>query len=121
VAVLGLAFKPNTDDVRDSPALDIIRCLLERGATIRAHDPVARCNAERALDGLDVTLCADPYEAAQAAEAILIATGWDDYRGLDLPRLAEAMKEPVMVDGVNLYDSETARDAGFRYAGVGRG
>jgi len=121
VAVLGLAFKPNTDDVRDSPSLDIIRCLLERGASIRAHDPVALCNAERALDGLDVALCTDPYQAAEGAEAILIATGWDDYRGLDLPRLAEAMKDAVMVDGVNLYDPATAQAAGLRYTGVGRG
>lgn len=121
VAVLGVAFKPNTDDVRDSPAIAIIRRLSERGASIRAHDPVARTNGEREMVGLDVTFRDDPYEAAKDAEAILVATAWDDYRGLDLARLAQGMRHPVMVDGVNLYDPDLAESAGFQYTGVGRG
>jgi UDPglucose 6-dehydrogenase len=121
VAVLGLAFKPNTDDVRNSPSVEIIRLLLERGASIRSHDPVALENAAAALRGLDVALCADPYLAVEGADAVLVATGWSDYRGLDLPRLAAAMRDAVMVDGVNLFEADLAREAGFRYTGVGQG
>jgi UDPglucose 6-dehydrogenase len=120
VAVLGLAFKPNTDDVRDAPALELIRLLLDRGAHIHAHDPVAVANARRALAGLDVEFMDNPYDAVAGTDAVVLATEWDDYYTLDLPRLAAAMKQPVLIDGRNHLVPGLARDAGFAYYGVGR-
>lgn len=120
VGVLGLAFKPGTDDVRDSPALDVVRILVERGAHVRVHDPVALDNARRALDGLEVEFFQDPYTLAAGAEALVLATDWPEYRHLDLTRLAANMRTPVLVDGRNLFDPEEARQAGWTYLGVGR-
>jgi len=120
VGVLGLAFKPGTDDVRESPALDVVRILVERGAHVRAHDPVALDKARRTLEGLDVEFFQDPYHLALGAEALVLATDWPEYRHLDLPRLAEMMNTPVLVDGRNLFDPTEARRAGWTYLGVGR-
>jgi len=120
IGVLGLAFKPGTDDVRESPALDVIRILCERGAHVRAHDPVALENARRALTGLEVEFFSDPYVLAEGAEALLLVTDWPEYRRLDLVRLAKLMHTPVLLDGRNLFDPTEARQAGFLYIGVGR-
>ncbi len=120
VGVLGLAFKPNTDDVRDAPALELIRMLLDRGSHVRAHDPVAIPNARQALAGLDVEFLDDPYAAAARTDALVLCTEWDDYYTLDLPRLAAAMKSPVLIDARNHLVPGLARDAGFAYYGVGR-
>ena len=120
IGVLGLAFKPGTDDVRESPALDVIRILCERGAHVRAHDPVALGKARCALNGLEVEFFSDPYALAEGAEALLLATDWPEYRRLDLDRLARLMRTPVLLDGRNVFDPNEARRAGFLYLGVGR-
>ena len=120
VGVLGLSFKPDTDDVREAPALAVIHGLVERGAHVRAHDPLALKQAQSALQDVDVEFFADPYELARDADALLITTEWSQYRDLDLPRLAALMRTPVLVDGRNIYDAATAQQAGFQYAGIGR-
>lgn len=120
IGILGLAFKAGTDDVRDSPAIDIIRKLVERGAHVRAHDPVAMDNARVVLKDLEVDFVDDPYDLAQGCDGLVLATEWDVYRRLDLDKLAAAMRLPVLVDGRNIFDPEEARRAGFTYAGIGR-
>ncbi|MBC7078977.1 MAG: UDP-glucose/GDP-mannose dehydrogenase family protein [Methanothrix sp.] len=120
VGVMGIAFKPGTDDIRDAPSLDIMRLLARRGARVRAHDPAAMANARSVLDGLDVELCDDPYLMADGADALLLVTEWPEYKELDLNRIAGTMRTPVFLDGRNLMDSERARRAGFIYMGVGR-
>lgn len=120
ITVLGLAFKPNTDDVRDSPAIDIIRILVDRGAHVHAHDPVALNNARKYAGDLEVEYIDCPYQASEGADAILIATEWDEYRHLDLGRLAGIMKQPVLVDGRNMLRPDDALAAGFVYQGVGK-
>lgn len=120
IGVLGLAFKPNTDDVREAPALDIIRLLVERGAHVRAHDPVAIPNAKKALDGLNVEFLDDPYKVVEGADGLVLVTEWEMYRKLDLRRLAGVMKHAVLVDGRNVFSPSEARAAGFEYMGVGR-
>ncbi|MBC7294512.1 MAG: UDP-glucose/GDP-mannose dehydrogenase family protein [Thermoleophilia bacterium] len=120
VGVLGLAFKPGTDDVRESPALEVVRILVERGAHVRVHDPVALDNARQALHGLDVEFCVDPYVLASGAEALVLATEWPAYRALDFAHLAQVMRTPVLLDGRNFLDPKEATAAGFKYLGVGR-
>jgi UDPglucose 6-dehydrogenase len=120
VAVLGLAFKPNTDDVRDAPALRIIRRLIERGASIRAHDPVAN-EAARAGLGPCVAFFDDMYGAVAGCDAVLVATEWSQFRTIDLERCAELMRGDLVVDGRNVYDPADVRAANLRYVGVGRG
>ncbi len=118
LAVLGLSFKPNTDDVRDSPAIELIRKVQERGSHVRCFDPQAMENARRELK--DVTFCEDPYDAAKGAQALILATEWNEFRKLDLERLRELLLDPVIVDLRNVYEPERMRRAGFRYVGVGR-
>lgn len=120
IGILGLAFKPGTDDVRESPSLDIIRLLLEREAHVRAHDPVATGNARKALGNAEVEFIEDPYELANGADALIVATAWPKYRSLDLTRLASLMRTPVLLDGRNLFNPREARAAGFIYLGTGR-
>lgn len=120
ICVLGIAFKPDTDDVRDSPAVDVIRTLLELGAHVRAHDPVALTNARTELGALEVDLVDDPYLAADGADAIVLATEWAQYRDLDFARLAAAMRQPLLFDGRNLFNPEQVRTHGFEYLAVGR-
>ena len=119
VAVLGLTFKPNTDDMRDSPALDIVPALMEMGASVRVHDPEGMDEAKKHLDG--ITYCDGPYHAVEGADACVILTEWNAYRALDLTRLKETMGAPVLVDLRNVYDPATVRALGFTYASVGRG
>jgi len=118
VAVLGLSFKPETDDMRDAPSLDIVRGLQARGVTVRAYDPVAMPNAEALLP--DMTLCKGAYEACEGAHALVIVTEWNQFRMLDLGRLRELLAEPVIVDLRNIYEPGPVRRAGFAYVGVGR-
>jgi UDPglucose 6-dehydrogenase len=119
IAVLGLAFKPNTDDMREAPSIPLINGLVERGATVSAYDPVARHQAEQALTGID--FADSPYAAADAADALVIVTEWDEFRALDLEKIAAAMRGKVLVDLRNVYDREDAEEAGLTYHGVGRG
>lgn len=118
VAVLGLAFKEGTDDLRESPAISVIDMLEERGATVHAHDPQAMENAARKLPHL--ALFPSPYAAAAGADAVLICTPWQEYRALDLARLRDAMRGDLLMDGRNLLDPALAAAAGFRYEGIGR-
>lgn len=118
LAVLGLAFKPNTDDIREAPAVDIIRGLLQRGARIRAYDPAAMANAARVLP--EAEYCKDTYDAAAGADAVVLATEWNQFRNLDLARLKTALRQPVFVDLRNVYEPRRMREQGFRYTGVGR-
>jgi UDPglucose 6-dehydrogenase len=118
VAVLGLAFKPNTDDTRDSPAIPLIKELQDLGANVRAYDPAGMEQAKSQLP--EVTYCGGAYAAAEGAEALVIATEWEQFRALDLARLKSIMARPVVVDLRNIYRVEEMRRAGFRYVAVGR-
>jgi len=118
VAVLGLSFKPETDDMRDAPSLDIIRALLARGASVRAFDPVAMPNAARELPS--ITYCKNEYEACENADALVLVTEWNQFRMLDLARVKSLLRTPVLVDLRNVYDPAALRRAGFRYDSVGR-
>ncbi|MHB0870306.1 MAG: UDP-glucose dehydrogenase family protein [Chloroflexota bacterium] len=120
IGVLGLAFKPNTDDMRDAPAIGIIRLLHSQGARVRAYDPVARNVAERLLHG-QVTLCDSAYEAAAEADAVVVVTEWNEFRQLDMAALRESMRHPVLVDGRNMFEPARMRELGFVYVGIGRG
>ena len=123
IAVLGLAFKPNTDDIRESPALFVCRELARQGADIRAFDPVAATAAASALSdvGGAVTFARDAYEAATGADALVIMTEWNEFRGLDLQRLHTLMASPLIVDARNVLDPEQTRALGFLYTCSGRG
>lgn len=119
VAVLGLAFKGETDDLRESPAVPIVAGLIERGATVRAYDPAAMSGAKSMLPE-SVVYCRDAYDAARGADGVVIATEWNQFRALELERLKELAKRPLLVDLRNLYDPERVAAAGFRYVSVGR-
>jgi UDPglucose 6-dehydrogenase len=120
IVVMGLAFKPDTDDVRESAAMDIVRLLVERGAVVRAHDPVGLDNARPELDALGVESGQDVYELTKGADALLLATEWSQYATLDLRRLAGEMRTKVLVDARNFFRAADARSAGLEYFGVGR-
>lgn len=119
VALLGLAFKPNTDDLRDAPSLDVARLLTRRGARVRAYDPAIQDTSR--LAGTGIRLSKGPYEAAQGADAVILITEWDEFKHLDLDRLRRSMRQSVFVDGRNLFDPSEMRALGFVYRGVGRG
>src|SRR5437867_5144161 len=118
VAVLGLSYKPGTDDVRFSPALEVARRLLSLEAEVIGHDPLANANAKTELPQLHVV--DDPYEAVRGADCLVVCTGWDDYRRLDLDRIRSLMASPVVVDGRNLFDPDRMRSAGVSYYPTGR-
>ena len=119
VALLGLAFKPNTDDMRDAPSLPLVKSLLEQGATISAYDPVAVDNARKLLPGVE--FAKNAYAAAKDADALVVVTEWDEFRGLDLDRFASIMRGKLIVDLRNVYNRAEAEEAGFDYVGLGRG
>jgi UDPglucose 6-dehydrogenase len=118
IGILGLTFKPNTDDMRDAPSISIITALQDAGAIVRAHDPEGVEQARLVLD--DVTYMDSPYEAATDADALVIVTEWDAFRALDLKRIRSVMRQPVMVDLRNIYRPEEMAALGFRYSSVGR-
>ncbi|MDX1389119.1 MAG: UDP binding domain-containing protein, partial [Acidobacteriota bacterium] len=119
VALLGLSFKPNTDDLRESPAMTILDGLREQGARVRAYDPVAM-EAAKQTGRDDVVFCEDEYDAARGADAVVVATEWNQFRGLDAERLAGLLNQRIIVDLRNVCDPQTILDAGFDYHGVGR-
>ncbi len=119
IVLLGLAFKPNTDDMRDAPSIDVAHSLLEAGADVYAYDPIAMDNASRLLPA--VKMCQTPYEAAQDADALVVVTDWNEFKQLDLARIRQSMRTPVVYDGRNIYDPARMRELGFIYRGVGRG
>ena len=118
IGVLGLTFKPNTDDMRDAPSLDIIPALQAAGATITAFDPEGEREARHLLQ--DVDFAAEPYAVAQGADAVVIITEWDQFRALDLDRLKGDMAAPVLIDLRNIYRPDDVRRQGFEYTSVGR-
>ena len=118
VALLGLTFKPNTDDMRDAPAIAIAQALADAGVTVRAHDPEGMEAARKIMPDLDYVT--DPYEAARGADAVVIVTEWDAYRALDLKRLKQLLVRPVMVDLRNIYRRADMEGAGFTYTAIGR-
>ncbi len=118
VALLGLTFKPNTDDMRDAPSLDVAPALMAAGATVQAFDPEGMHEASKLLDG--VVFRDGPYEAVEGADAVVILTEWDQFRALDLDRVKLLLKQPVMVDLRNVYRPDDMRARGFRYSSIGR-
>ncbi len=120
VAVWGLAFKPETDDMRESPAIPLIERILAAGGVVRAHDPKA-LEVARSLFGTRVTYARDAYEAVEGADALVIVTEWLLYRNLDLDRVRSLLRRPVVIDGRNLFDPQRMRALGFTYRGLGRG
>lgn len=120
IGVLGLSFKPNTDDVRESPAIDIIRILLDHGAKVRAHDPLAMENAKNVVQSENVEFCSDIYELVDGLDALILATEWPDYEKIDFTRLSRLMRNRIILDGRNMFDKEELERLGFLYRGVGR-
>lgn len=120
IAVLGLSFKPETDDVRNSIAVDIVRQLVKMGTKVRAFDPQAMAKAKQELTGSEVSYCKSAYDAAKGSDCLLVMTEWNDFSGLDLGKLKKLMNQPVIVDGRNIFDPKKARSAGFTYSCVGR-
>ncbi len=118
IGILGLAFKQNTDDIRKSPAIDIIKLLLKESVYIRCFDPLAMENTKKILSNL--TYCQDEYETAQGSDALVIATEWNQFRNLDLLKIKKLLKSPVLIDLRNLYEPNQVRELGFIYKGVGR-
>lgn len=119
VTILGLAFKPNTDDMREAPAVEIIHLLQNEGAFVKAFDPVAMGKAKEMLP--DVTFCEDAYEAAEGSDALVIVTEWNEFKHLDMARIKVSMAEPVLMDGRNIYEPRNMEELGFIYRGIGRG
>ncbi len=116
--MLGLAFKPETDDMRDSPAIPIIQGLQKRGAAIRAYDPQAMENCRSIFE--NVTYCEDAYATVEGADVLVIATEWNEFRALRLGRIRQALRQPVIVDLRNVYDPARMKAEGFCYTSVGR-
>ncbi len=120
IGIMGLAFKPDTDDLRDAPSLDIAERLLELGARVKAYDPAAMNGCRKQRPDLKIHYCESVGELARESDALVVVTEWREFRRLDLPELARVMANPILVDGRNIFDPEAAIAAGFVYAGVGR-
>jgi len=120
IALLGLSFKPNTDDIRDAPSLSIMKTLLREGAKLRVYDPVVKGSADPAQRSKLITNCRDSYDAAKDAHALVIVTEWNQFRNLDLDRLKRLLKEPFFFDLRNIYEPQKLREKGFKYFCVGR-
>lgn len=118
IAILGLSFKPNTDDMREAPSIYLINKLLKEGATIRAYDPASMENARKIFP--EITFCKDSYDAVKGADAIVIVTEWNQFRNLDLAKIKRLMRQPLFFDLRNIYDPEKMRSFGFKYFSIGR-
>lgn len=118
IGVLGLSFKPNTDDIREAPAIELIHLLENEGAIVQSYDPQAMENAKSSLP--NIRFCNSPYEVAQNADALVLATEWNEFKQLDFERIAQLMRGKVILDGRNLWDPDRMREMGFAYYGVGR-
>jgi UDPglucose 6-dehydrogenase len=119
IGLLGLAFKENTDDIRESPALAIAEYLIERGAIVKAYDPVAMPNSAAVVP--EVAMCGNPYDVAADADALVVVTPWNEFKQLDMVKVLESMRQPILLDGRNMYDPAKMTQMGFIYRGVGRG
>jgi UDPglucose 6-dehydrogenase len=120
IGALGLTFKPDTDDLRESPSLEIIKTLVQKGAVVQAYDPIGMDNARKTLNGTGIRFCTDAYETASGADALLLLTAWNEFKRLDMGQVRDIMRRPMLLDGRNVYDPQELRDLGFEYAGVGR-
>jgi UDPglucose 6-dehydrogenase len=118
VGVLGLSFKPDTDDMRDAPSVIVINSLLREGAKIKAYDPIAINNAKRILKNVDFQ--PDSYATARDCDILIVITEWNEFRQLDLGKIKNSMKKPILLDGRNIYDPQELKELGFKYTGVGR-
>ncbi len=126
IGILGLAFKPNTDDMREAPSIDIIRWITSQGAAIRVYDPVASKTGREALEkqGIrmdTITFCESAYEVAQNVDALVMVTEWNEFKSLDMRQMRSAMRRPVLIDGRNIYEATEMNNLGFIYRGMGRG
>jgi len=119
IGILGLSFKPNTDDMREAPSIEIIRLLRNEGVLIKVYDPVAMDVARGILK--DITYCRDPYEVAQGSDALVVVTEWNEFKQLNMVRIKGAMRQPVLIDGRNIYQPAEMKSLGFTYRGMGRG
>ena len=119
IGLLGLAFKPNTDDMRDAPAIDIAAALIEAGAKVRGYDPVARETAAPLMPGVDI--CDNVYEMADGCDALVVVTEWNEFKQLDLEKVKRLLKSPVVYDGRNIYDPNAMKEMDFIYKSIGRG
>ncbi len=119
IGLMGLAFKPNTDDMRDAPSVTVAEALQSAGATVRGYDPVAMEQAARAMP--DVTFAANAYDLAEGCDALVVVTDWNEFKQLDMLRLKSSMAQPILVDARNIYDPQRMREMGFTYAAFGRG
>ncbi len=119
IGLLGLAFKPNTDDMREAPSIEVAHMLLREGCEVRGYDPVAMSVAERVMP--DVVMCSNPYELAEGCDSLVVMTEWNEFKHLDLARVRSIMRTPVVIDGRNVYEPQTMLEAGFLYRGIGRG
>lgn len=120
LGILGLSFKPNTDDMRDAPSIPIVNALVSRGATVKVYDPVAMDESKKVLNGSKVIYCTNSYEVAEKSDALVFMTEWNQFRKLDMEKIKGLLKEPIMIDLRNIYDPQTMKNLGFTYVGVGR-
>jgi UDPglucose 6-dehydrogenase len=121
IAVLGLSFKPDTDDMRDAPAISIIKKLLEKGAVVRSYDPIAIANGKKIFaHDKGIHFAEDAYDAAAGADALIVVTEWNEFRHLNLTKIKELLKQAIIIDGRNMYDPQKVKSLGFTYKGVGR-
>ena len=126
IAILGLAFKPNTDDMREAASIDIIRWITSQGALVRVYDPVALKTGRQALEreGIrldDITFCEDAYAVAEGADALVMVTEWNEFKSLNMPQIQSMMRRPSLIDGRNIYEAEEMHHLGFTYRAMGRG
>lgn len=120
IGILGLTFKPNTSDVRESPAIDIVQALLNKRAEIKAYDPEGMDEFKKVVTDENISYCNDPYETAQGADALVFLTEWNEFRNLELNKIKSLLAEPVILDLRNIYEVEAMAESGFKYIGVGR-
>ncbi|MCX7985262.1 MAG: UDP-glucose 6-dehydrogenase, partial [Bacteroidetes bacterium] len=120
IAVWGLAFKPQTDDMREAPSIDIIHSLLNAGAKVKAHDPIAM-NRARSIFGTSIEYSENAYDTLKNADALMIVTEWNEFRKPDFQKMKSLMRKPVIFDGRNVYDPKIVNDFGLEYFGIGRG
>jgi UDPglucose 6-dehydrogenase len=121
IGILGLTFKPNTSDVRESPAIDIVKLFLSKGAMVKTYDPEGMGEFKKAIGDKGISYCNTPYEVAQGADALVLLTEWNEFRNLDLKKIRSLLVNPVVLDLRNIYDPEAMAELGFTYRGVGRG
>jgi UDPglucose 6-dehydrogenase len=119
IGILGLSYKPNTDDLREAPSVEIVDALLQKGARVQVYDPAAMTAAKHILNG-GALFSHDAYAAARRADAICVLTEWNEFRGLDMRRIKQLMRRPVIVDGRNIWEPREMRELGFVYKGIGR-